>query len=173
MKLFNKFLADGIPDEWRKSFLLPFYKHKGDIRLCGNYRAIKLISHTFKIWERVINKRLLDITNVTENQCAFVAGRSTTDAIHSVRTLMEKYRDNKTDLHMIFIDLEKAFDWVPRELIWHALRAQSVPEHYIMIVKDMTYHQVSTKVRSPAGTSDEFNCKGWCAPGFCTQSSAI
>lgn len=59
---------------------------------------------------------------------------------------------------MIFIDLERAFDRVPRELIWHALRAQNVPEHYIMTVKDM-YHQVSTKVRSPAGTSDEFDVK--------------
>lgn len=59
---------------------------------------------------------------------------------------------------MVFIDLEKAFDRVPRELIWHALSAQSVPEYYIMIVKDM-YNQVSTKVRSQAGTSDEFEVK--------------
>ncbi|XP_045451669.1 uncharacterized protein LOC123660658 [Melitaea cinxia] len=73
-KLFNNFLADEIPDEWRKSFLIPFYKHKGDIRLCDNYRAIKLISHSFEIWERVINQRLLEITSVTENQCGFAAG---------------------------------------------------------------------------------------------------
>lgn len=62
---------------------------------------------------------------------------------------------------MIFIDLEKALDWVPRELIWQALRAQSVSEHYIhyiMAIKNM-YHQVSTKVRSPTGTSDEFDVK--------------
>ncbi|KOB62332.1 RNA-directed DNA polymerase [Operophtera brumata] len=28
-KLFNKFLVDGIPYEWRKGFLIPFFKNKG------------------------------------------------------------------------------------------------------------------------------------------------
>lgn len=157
-KLFNRILCEGIPDQWRRSYLVPFYKNKGDIRLCGNYRAIKLISHTFKMWERILNKRLLKLTNVSENQCGFVAGKSTTDAIHSIRILMEKFRANRTDLHMTFIDLEKAFDRVPRELIWQALRAQGVPEHYIHLVKDM-YRDVTTKVRSPAGISEEFEVK--------------
>ncbi|XP_059047430.1 uncharacterized protein LOC131842881 [Achroia grisella] len=74
-KLFNRILIDGMPDDWRRSLLIPFYKNKGDIRLCGNYRAIKLISHSFKIWEKVINSRLLQLTKVTDNQCGFIAGR--------------------------------------------------------------------------------------------------
>ena len=48
-----------IPTEWRDSVIIPIYKEKGDIHDCGNYRWIKLMSHTMKIWERIIDRRLL------------------------------------------------------------------------------------------------------------------
>lgn len=41
---FNKILAgEEIPEAFRHSFLLPFYKNKGDASLCENYRGITLI----------------------------------------------------------------------------------------------------------------------------------
>ena len=51
MKFFNKIiLTKKMPDEWRKSILLPIYKNKGDIQSCTNYRGIKLMCHTMKFW---------------------------------------------------------------------------------------------------------------------------
>ena len=155
-ELFNKILIDQcIPQRWRESYLTPFYKNKGDTRNCENYRAIKLISHTFKMWEKIINNRLKDLTSVSENQCGFVSGKSTIDAIHAIRTLMEKYDYNKQDLHFLFIDMEKAFDRVPRDLIWRAVRSQGVPEYYVEILKDM-YDNIRTKVRGSFGVSGDF-----------------
>ncbi|CAH2103819.1 unnamed protein product [Euphydryas editha] len=69
---------------------------------------------------------------------------------------MEKARKNKQILWMVFIDLEKAFDCVPMTVIWQALRAQNIPEHYIKLIMDM-YHNVQTCVRSPAGLSKNFD----------------
>ncbi|XP_022008073.1 uncharacterized protein LOC110907388 [Helianthus annuus] len=55
-------------------------------------------------------------------------GRSTTESIHILRRLMEKYREKKQDLHMVFINLKQAYDSVPRKLIWDSLEGRGVPE---------------------------------------------
>nr|XP_009797031.1 PREDICTED: uncharacterized protein LOC104243532 [Nicotiana sylvestris] len=53
--LFNAiFKTNNMPEEWRWSMIVPFYKNKGDIQNCNNYRDIKLLSHTMKVWERVV-----------------------------------------------------------------------------------------------------------------------
>lgn len=157
--LFNNILSsEEMPDAWRKSTLIPFYKNKGDVRECENFRGIKLTSHTLKIWERVICTRLTSIISLTENQFGFTAKKGTMDAIHAVRLVMEKAKENGQNLWMVFIDLEKAFDRVPRTLIWQALRFHRVPECYIRIIKDM-YSNVHTSVRSPAGVSNSFDIK--------------
>lgn len=159
--LFNKIKnGDPMPRSFRESFLLPFYKGKGDSRKCGNYRAVKLMSHTMKIWERIISNRISPIIlpKIHANQCGFVPEKSTSDAIQAMRILIEKFRDAVEDLHIIFIDLEKAFDRVPRDLIWSALRNHGVPEKYVKLIKDM-YHEATTKIKCPAGISNSFPVK--------------
>ncbi|XP_076914081.1 uncharacterized protein LOC143572952 [Bidens hawaiensis] len=76
--LFNTILkTEKMPDQWRSSVVVPIYKNKGDTQCCGNYRGIKLLSHTMKLWERVIDVRLRPETQVEMNQFGFVPGRST------------------------------------------------------------------------------------------------
>ncbi|XP_071739282.1 uncharacterized protein [Rutidosis leptorrhynchoides] len=75
--LFNKTLRSSkMPMEWRVSETIPIYKNKGDAQSCSNYRGIKLLSHTMKLWERVIETRMRSETNVSENQFGFMPGRS-------------------------------------------------------------------------------------------------
>ena len=115
-RLFNRLLRGGkMPDEWKKSVLVPFYKGKGDIKECGNYCGIKLMSHTMKLWERVIAARLRKEVRVVEQQFGFMPGRSSTDTIFSLWMLLEKWKEGQKGVHCVFVDLKKAYDRVPRE----------------------------------------------------------
>ncbi|GJS00135.1 retrovirus-related pol polyprotein LINE-1 [Tanacetum coccineum] len=144
-----------MPEEWRLSEVIPIYKNKGDAQACSNYRGIKLLSHTMKLWERVIERRLRRETRVSENQFGFMPGRSTTEAIHLLRSLIEKYRERQRDLHLAFLDLEKAYDSVPRELVWRTLRDKGTPRRYSRVIKDM-YEGVKTRVRTTMGNTKFF-----------------
>jgi hypothetical protein len=59
------------------------------------------MSHTMKLWERIIEHRLRGVSNVTENQFGFIPGRSTMEAIFLIRQLMERCREQKKDLHVV------------------------------------------------------------------------
>jgi Reverse transcriptase (RNA-dependent DNA polymerase) len=121
-KLFNTiFRSNKMPDEWRRSILVPIFKNKGDIQSCTNYRGIKLMSHTMKLWERVIEHYLIKLTTVSKNQFGFMPGRSTMEVIFLIRQHMKRHQEQKNDLHMIFIDLEKAYNKVPRNIMWWTL----------------------------------------------------
>ena len=111
-----------------------------------------------KLWERVIEHRLRGMTRVTMNQFGFMLGRSTIEAIFLIRHVMERYREQKKDLHMIFIDLEKAYDKIPRNVMWWALDMHKVPTKYVALIKDM-YNNVMTRVRTSDGDTDDFPIK--------------
>jgi hypothetical protein len=48
------------------------------------------------------------------------------EAIFLIRQLMERDREQKKDLHIVFIDLEKAYDKVLRNIMWWALQKHKV-----------------------------------------------
>ena len=66
-RLFNRLLmGERMSEEWRRSVLIPIYKNKGDAQCCGNYRGIKLMSHTMKVWEKIIEARLRDRVEISK-----------------------------------------------------------------------------------------------------------
>ena len=81
-----------------------------------------------KVIERVIDKLLRERIDIDEMQFGFVPGRGTTDAIFLLRQLQEKYLGKRKNLYLAFVDLEKAFDRVPRRVVWWAMKKLGVDE---------------------------------------------
>ena len=65
---------------------------------------------------------------------------------------MERYREQKKDLHLVFIDLEKTYDKIPRNVMWWALDKHKVPTKYVTLIKNM-YNNVVTSVRTNDGNT--------------------
>ena len=71
---------------------------------------------------------------------------------------MEKYREGQKELHCVFVDLEKAYDKVPREEVWYCMRKSGLAEKYVRIVQDM-YDGTTTAVRCAVGVTEGFEVK--------------
>ena len=121
--LANDMVRNGvIPSDWEDSFIINIYKGKGDALERGNYRGLKLLDHVMKGMERVIEKIIRERISIDDMQFGFMPGRGTTDAIFILRQLQEKHLAKNKKLYFAFVDLEKAFDRVPRKVIWWAMR---------------------------------------------------
>jgi hypothetical protein len=79
------------------------------------------------------------------------------EVIFLIRQLMKRHREQK-DLHIIFIDLEKAYNKVPRNIMWWVLEKKRVSTKYVIFIKDM-YTNVVTCVRACNSESDTFSIK--------------
>ena len=101
-KLYNKTMESGrMPDDWRGSLLMPIFKNEGDVQSFSNNRGIQLISHTMKLWERVVEGRLRSELTLSKQPYGFMPGKSTIDALFALRPLMEKYREGQKELHCV------------------------------------------------------------------------
>ena len=70
-----------------------------------------------KVLERVLEKRIRCQASIDKMQFGFMSGKGTTDAIFIMRQVQKKYQAKKKKLYYVFVDFEKAFDSVPREVV--------------------------------------------------------
>ena len=155
----NSMIRNGdMPSDWEGSFIINLYKGKGDALERGNYRGLKLLDHVMKAMERVIETTIRDSIFIDNMQFGFMPGRGTTDAIFIVRQLQEKYLAKNKKLYFAFVDLEKAFDRVPRKVIWWAMRKLGIEEWIVRFVQTM-YHNTKSRVRVNNTFTDEFGVK--------------
>jgi hypothetical protein len=76
------------------------------------------------------------------------------EMIFLISQLMKRCREQKKNLHIIFIDLEMAYDKVSRNVIWWALQKHKVSK-YITLIKDM-YDNIVTSVQTSDGDTNDF-----------------
>ena len=155
--IFNNILrTKQIPDSWHEAKIVILFK-KGDPKDIKNYRPISLLSHSYKIFTRLLQTRIertLD-ENQPREQAGFRKGYSTTDHLQALNQIIEKSNEYNLPLCICFIDYEKAFDTVEHFAIFEALRKTNVNETYINILQNI-YNQATARVHLDKLVSTEF-----------------
>ena len=82
----NEAMREGITEEWRT----PIDKKRRRPLECNNFRSITLLSHTLKLWERVVESRFRKMVNTSERHYGFQPGKSTIQPLFCLRMLHEK-----------------------------------------------------------------------------------
>ena len=117
LKVLKLWEASAYPEQWSKEIKLPFLKPGKDPNLPSSYRPISLTSCICKLFERMVNHRLmwfLEKNNILcPEQLGFRKHRSTLDALTQLTCHIEKGFKEKHTV-AVFFDLEKAYDTVWR-----------------------------------------------------------
>ena len=108
-----------------------------------------------------IEARLRDRVEISKQQYGFMPGKKTFDAMFALRTLMEKYRESQRELYCVIIDLEKTYDWVPREVLWYCITKSEMAEKYVPLIQDM-FEGSETVVRCAVETTESFKSRSDC-----------
>ena len=81
-----------------------------------------------KIISKVILDRIKDhlYSTIDREQAGFRPGFSYVDHINTLRLIIEQSAEYRSDLYLVFVDFEKAFDSADREVLWMALRRREI-----------------------------------------------
>lgn len=127
-----------IPQDWNTAIVKPIFK-KGNRKDLNNYRGICLLNTSYKLFSKIITRRLNKITEVLlkENQYGFRNGRSCADCVFIMKQLIQKRREFNLETHLLFVDYIKAFDNVLRGKLWTIMTEKGYPKHLIDMIKIM------------------------------------
>uniref|UniRef100_A0A3B5Q4K1 Reverse transcriptase domain-containing protein n=1 Tax=Xiphophorus maculatus TaxID=8083 RepID=A0A3B5Q4K1_XIPMA len=148
--------SGAVPLDWQTGVVVPLFK-KGDRRMCSNYRGVTLLSLPGKAYSGVLERRVRRIVEprIQEEQCGFHPGRGTLDQLYTLSRVLEGAWEFAQPVYMCFVDLEKAFDRVPRGALWGVLREYGVPGPLIRAVRSL-YDRCQSLVRIAGSKSGSF-----------------
>jgi len=133
---------------------------KGDRVLLDNYRGITLLNTSGKVFVAIVLQRISPhlLGQLLDAQHGFRPGRGTGGALFCMRRLTELAREWGTPLHAGFVDFRKAFDSVPRPVLWALLRARGVAPKLVRLLVQL-YTGARACVRVGGAESEWFSMR--------------
>ena len=152
MELFNDvWEKEEIPEDWNVSKVK--LQHKGGYKsklLLKNYRPISLTITMGKLFANIISSRLVEWIErneiIGEEQNGFRPDRRATDNIFTVNEIIDKKLKEKKKVYICFLDIEKAYDKVDREMMLAVLESIGLPRKIVNIIRKLysnTYEPIN------------------------------
>ena len=116
-ELFNKCLKESCftPDCWKVSLVVPVFKNVGERSTAKNYRPVSCLSVVSKVFEKLVNNRIVDHLEkcglFSDFQYGFRSSRSTADLLTVVSDRIARAFNRSWTIRAVALDI-KVFDRV-------------------------------------------------------------
>lgn len=138
LKVYNKCLSEGhFPLSWKTARLVLLRKGDKPLEQSSSYRPLCNLDCPGKLLEKILDNRLrkhLEENNgLDDRQYGFRKGRSTTNAVYTLRTIVTNSGPKKK-IGVLSLDVKNAFNSAPWEAIMGALQDKNVPSYLRHII---------------------------------------
>ena len=130
-ELFSKCLKEScFPDCWKFSSVIPVFKNVGESSAAKNYRPVSRLSVISKVFEKLVNNRIVDhIENVvlfSDFQYGFNSSQPTADLLTVVSDRIARAFNRSEATRAVALDISKVFDWVWHAGLLHTLKSSGI-----------------------------------------------
>ena len=130
-KLFNNYLKEScFPDCWEVSLVVPVFKNVGEKFTATNYHPVTLLSVVSKVFENLVNNRVVDhlekCSLFSDFQYGFRSSRSTADLLTVLSDRIARAFNRSGASRAVALDISKAFDRVWHAGILHKLKSYGI-----------------------------------------------
>jgi hypothetical protein len=159
---FNKILREGYCESLFVGIIHALYKG-GDCSQFDNYRGITVGPILAKVFAMIFESRISQWAETNDlwakGQAGFRKDFKTTYDLFILCTLTEQARFQKKKLYTCFVDFKKAFDTIPKDLLWQVLEGFSISGRILECLRSM-YRQDQACLHHPEeGLAPTFPCR--------------
>ena len=147
-----------IPQQWQVGELKRLDKKKGVKGKCSNERGITLSSNHGKVYERLVNERVLNKINISDDQAGGKKGSSTVDHIVLAKEIILSAKTENKNIDAALLDVTKAYDKAWLTGIMHVLYKQGLTDNHWTIVKKLN-ENLTARIQTKYGLTRTIRIK--------------
>jgi hypothetical protein len=144
----DMFQTEATPDQMGESRITLLHK-KAEKCFLANYRTLAVGCNLCQIYLRVLEARIRKLVEdnnlLGELQCGFRNGRRCQDNLLVIDTVIKSFKKSNKSMFIAFLDITKAYDRIPRDVLWKKLRLAGIPDKLVRVLEE-TYRLPRGKV---------------------------
>merc|ERR1712002_1082348 len=141
-----------VPYDWNIGMITQIWKKKEKKGDPTNYRGIAVNSNVGKVMEKLMAIRINEKISLTEYQGGGKGGSACSEFLFILESLMSKFREK--GLHIVFLDVEKAFDKAWREVIMWLMKERGCGKKEWIYLETLNSEN-KVRVNTVFGPTDE------------------